>query len=312
MYEIAQGLNLPASASDANRGSEKMVPQLFVSPRRTIQLSSSESISDEPMFIEAELFDSMRSVQSFWEDPMMIDLLDRFLFWHQHMRPFYDNTQWNPQFISECLCVAAKRIMEKYPDRDIAILPHFELGGPDGHQSPAATEPSITNGERMGIPTISQVRYAVLHYPNDRRLGLQVAIIQSKNGAMKAMKKRNDISCCIIIEAAEGRKHGVFSFRPDAIAAALALMSHTSLAEVRTCVTDGEDWMFGRLVMRDGRRVYMDLEPVSVCTVPRFTPPIDSMRGRLSLVTKMLACWIDGVAPFIGQELGEEASDHSS
>ncbi len=64
------------------------------------------------------------------------------------------------------------------------------------------------------------------------------------------------------------------------------------LAEVRTCVTDGEDWMFGRLVMRDGRRVYMDLEPVSVCTVPRFTPPIDSMRGRLSLVTKMLACWV--------------------
>ncbi len=55
-----------------------------------------------------------------------------------------------------------------------------------------------------------------------------VAIIQSKNGALKAMKKRNDISCCIIIEAAEGRKHGLFSFRPDAIAAALALMSHTS------------------------------------------------------------------------------------
>ncbi len=42
------------------------------------------------MFIEAELFDSMRSVQAFWEAPMMIDLLDRFLFWHQHMRPFYD------------------------------------------------------------------------------------------------------------------------------------------------------------------------------------------------------------------------------
>ncbi|KAI0695194.1 hypothetical protein C8T65DRAFT_665651, partial [Cerioporus squamosus] len=90
---------------------------------------------------------------------------------------------------------------------------------------------------------------------------------------MKASNSRTDISCCIILEAEEYRKRELFSFRPDVIAAASELMSHTLLTDVRTCVTDGQHWMFGRLMKRDGRRVYMDLDPLTIYPVPLHRPP---------------------------------------
>ncbi len=57
-------------------------------------------------------------------------------------------------------------------------------------------------------------------------------------------------------------------------------------------MTDGLNWMFGRLVLRDGRQIYLDLNPVDIYLSPLFTPPDDILRSRLYRVVGLLACWV--------------------
>ncbi|TFK90877.1 hypothetical protein K466DRAFT_583340 [Polyporus arcularius HHB13444] len=158
MYEIVHGLICPsfflclallsvcvltrlsnrhhACASKATQASEEKVNR--PSSTDADGISPAESIVKEPMFIAPELLRSMTSMDAFRDDPFMVELFDRFMFWQQHMRPvFAENPSWNPQFISECLSAAVRHILAKHPDRDIAILPHFDLPGPDGKRSPS-------------------------------------------------------------------------------------------------------------------------------------------------------------------------------
>lgn len=52
-------------------------------------ISPAESIVKEPMFIAPELLRSMTSMDAFRDDPLMVELFDRFMFWQQHMRPVF-------------------------------------------------------------------------------------------------------------------------------------------------------------------------------------------------------------------------------
>ncbi|RPD70441.1 hypothetical protein L226DRAFT_228479 [Lentinus tigrinus ALCF2SS1-7] len=102
------------------------------------------------------------------------------------------------------------------------------------------------------------------------------------------------------MEAEERRELGVLGYRQDVIAAASTLMSHTALAEVRTCVSDGESWMFGCLRKRpDGRRAYLDMDYVQhVEDVPSWSSSADhTFRSRLGVVVGMLAGWVSAVHP---------------
>ncbi|RPD57955.1 hypothetical protein L226DRAFT_574758 [Lentinus tigrinus ALCF2SS1-7] len=160
-----------------------------------------------------------------------------------------------------------------HPDRDVVILPYFDLGNPEDDQCPNATpEFSATKDpDESLLGPVRSVRYAVLHYPADESLRGQLR--ETPDGALKALRTRQDISCCIVMEAEEIRECGVRSFRPDATAAASALMAHTALAEA---LEDVPPWIS-----------FADY----------------SFRIHLGVVVGLLAGWIDAVPPFVGRTI---------
>ncbi|KAI0699527.1 hypothetical protein C8T65DRAFT_697632 [Cerioporus squamosus] len=146
------------------------------------------------------------------------------------------------------------------------------------------------NKERAKIPLPRlvgcSIRYALIHLYGDNSLSTHDKPLSSRRGLIHALKTRTDICCCIVLEA-EIRQCGLYTYRSDVVAAASFLMSLTSLTEVRTCITDGRYWMFGRLWKKqdDGCRVFMDTDPLPLEPPDYRSGPYAFQRMRSQLST---------------------------
>ncbi|TFK92013.1 hypothetical protein K466DRAFT_659643 [Polyporus arcularius HHB13444] len=244
------------------------------------------------MLVAPEVLRSMSRANDFRNDPPMADLCRRVRFWQEYAKEPYHG--YNPQVIPECVYTAVNRILMKYPDRSVGIIPQLDFKNDldeEGFYDPEVSTPSLSG---------CSLRYALVHHPDDDWT------LRTRIGLVDALKERKDLTCCIVMEA-DPCRGGYRTNRPAVVAAASALMSRTALTEVRTCITDGRFWIFGRLKAQDdGVRVYTGISPLI------FEPPAEdynvltgpdgdrTMRSQLALVVGLLASWIDGAAPFIG------------
>ncbi|KAI0714014.1 hypothetical protein C8T65DRAFT_738912 [Cerioporus squamosus] len=232
-------------------------------------------------------------------DPAVIDLCEQFMFRKEHVRPYkMKYLPYNPQLISDCIFTAVKRIVAAYPERDVTVIPEYDLTEPNG--VPVTIKPS---GECPEVKVVGRVIHVILHHPVDRILKEKHLIHSGGLVTALPVTERRDISCFIVIEAKEARDIGVWAYRLEAIGAALALISRTSLLDVRTCISNGQEWLFGILSVQDGRPLYMqypDTVSVSHVEPDASLPSREVARIELSRVVGLLACWIDGQIPSVG------------
>ncbi|TFK83811.1 hypothetical protein K466DRAFT_665572 [Polyporus arcularius HHB13444] len=280
----------------AQKGEESKEEMVDISSSRFEDIISAANITRLVMEVAPEVLQSL--AEGYTDDPAMKDLCERFMFFKDHLRSYtMQYPSYHTQLVSDCMFTAVKRIMAKYPERDVTVVPDFDLTEPRGH--PVTINPDGS----AEVKVRGHVSHVILHHPAEYDLKQRLLYDDEGPGVITALTERRDISCVIIIDAKEIQRTGVGSHRSEVIGAALALIARTSLSEVRTVIANGQHWLFGMLSVRDGHTVYNEFHRVYV----QSASPDPSQRSRkiahieLSRVVGLLACWIDGVAPFVGK-----------